>query len=219
MNEASAIPCIDPARGEVFAHSLLTAEAEVAGLIGRSRQAQAEWAALPLRRRLAACLRLRDQLMQEADAIAAVISRDNGKTRVDAMSTEVFPSLLALSYYMKKAPAFLRDSGLGLGNLLLINKRSRLAYHPYGVVGVISPWNYPFAIPFSDVVMGLRGRLEDASWSRVFCRQVCLLGSSPTLICRGRAPGGPCCRAEWTSYSLPGQWPRASGSWQWPPPP
>jgi acyl-CoA reductase-like NAD-dependent aldehyde dehydrogenase len=155
MTEPKAIPCTDPARGEVFAHSLLTAEADVAGLIARSRQAQAEWAALPLRRRLAACRRLRDHLLQEADAIAAVISRDNGKTRVDAMSTEVLPALMSLSYYMKKAPAFLRRVGLGRGNLLLINKRSRLLYHPYGVVGVISPWNYPFAIPFSDVVMGL----------------------------------------------------------------
>ena len=155
MTEQTATPCVDPARGEVFAHSPLTREADVASLIARSRKAQAEWAALPLRSRLAACRRLRDHMLQDADAIAAVISRDNGKTRVDAMSTEVFPALMALSYYMKKARTFLRPTGLGSGNLLLINKRSRLLHHPYGVIGVISPWNYPFAIPFSDVVMGL----------------------------------------------------------------
>jgi acyl-CoA reductase-like NAD-dependent aldehyde dehydrogenase len=155
MTEQAASPCIDPARGEVFAHSPLTREADVVSLIARSRKAQSEWAALPPRSRLAACRRLRDHMLQEADAIAALISRDNGKTRVDAMSTEVFPALLALSYYMKKARAFLRPTGLGSGNLLLINKRSRLLHHPYGVIGVISPWNYPFAIPFSDVVMGL----------------------------------------------------------------
>ncbi|HEX7503527.1 MAG TPA: aldehyde dehydrogenase family protein, partial [Acidobacteriota bacterium] len=155
MTEPFEIPCTDPARGEVFAHSPLTREADVAPLIARSRMAQAEWAALPLKRRLAACRRLRGYMLQEADAIASVISRDNGKTRVDAMSTEVFPAMMALSYYMKKARAFLRPAGLGSGNLLLINKRSRLLHHPYGVIGVISPWNYPFAIPFSDVVMGL----------------------------------------------------------------
>ena len=155
MTDQFVIPCTDPARGEVFAHSLLTKEEEVPSLIVRSRKAQAEWAALPMRRRLAACRRLREVMLQEADAIATVISRDNGKTRVDAMSTEVFPAMMALSYYMKKARAFLRPTGLGRGNLLLINKRSRLLHHPYGVIGVISPWNYPFAIPFSDVVMGL----------------------------------------------------------------
>jgi succinate-semialdehyde dehydrogenase/glutarate-semialdehyde dehydrogenase len=37
----------------------------------------------------------------------------------------------------------------------MFNKRSRLVYKPYGVVGIISPWNYPFAIPFSEVVMAL----------------------------------------------------------------
>jgi acyl-CoA reductase-like NAD-dependent aldehyde dehydrogenase len=155
MTEQLTTPCIDPARGEVFAHSPLNREADVASLIAGSRKAQVEWAALPLRRRLAACRRLRDTMLQEADAIAAVISRDNGKTRVDAMSTEVFPAMMALSYYMKKARAFLRPASLGSGNLLLINKRSRLLHHPYGVIGIISPWNYPFAIPFSDVVMGL----------------------------------------------------------------
>lgn len=155
MTEQATIPCIDPARGEVFAHSPLTREADVVSLIARSRKAQAEWAALPPRSRLAACRRLRDYMLQDADAIAAVISRDNGKTRVDAMSTEVFPTLMALAYYMKKARTFLRPTPLGSGNLLLINKRSRLLHHPYGVIGVISPWNYPFAIPFSDVVMGL----------------------------------------------------------------
>jgi acyl-CoA reductase-like NAD-dependent aldehyde dehydrogenase len=155
MIEQAASPCTDPARGEVFAQSPLTREADVVSLIARSRKAQFEWAALPLRGRLAACRRLRDYMLQDADAIAAVISRDNGKTRVDAMSTEVFPALMALSFYMKKAWTFLRPIPLGSGNLLLVNKRSRLHHHPYGVIGVISPWNYPFAIPFSDVVMGL----------------------------------------------------------------
>jgi succinate-semialdehyde dehydrogenase/glutarate-semialdehyde dehydrogenase len=37
----------------------------------------------------------------------------------------------------------------------MFNKRSRLEYRPWGVVGIISPWNYPFAIPFSEVVMAL----------------------------------------------------------------
>jgi acyl-CoA reductase-like NAD-dependent aldehyde dehydrogenase len=155
MTEPLTIPCTDPARGDVFAHSLLTPEADVASLIARSRKAQAEWAAAPLRIRLAACRRLRDYMLQETDAIASLISRDNGKTRVDAMSTEVLPAMMALSYYMKKARAFLRPTRLGSGNVLLINKRSRLHHHPYGVIGVISPWNYPFAIPFSDVAMGL----------------------------------------------------------------
>ena len=148
--------------------------------MGGAAPAAAAW--LPA----AACATI---LLREADAIAAVISRDNGKTRVDAMSTEVFPALLALSYYMKKARAFLRPTGLGSGNLLLINKRSRLLHHPYGVIGVISPWNYPFAIPFSDVVMGLlagngvilKAATRDPgggpqSWNRASWKPVCPAG-------------------------------------------
>jgi acyl-CoA reductase-like NAD-dependent aldehyde dehydrogenase len=155
MTEPKTVPCFDPVRGEVFDRSPLTPEADVAGIIERCRQAQAGWACLPLRKRLACFRRLSSVLLRESDAIAAVISRDNGKTRNDAMSTEVFPSLLALSYSMRKARVFLKGERLGIGSLLLVNKRSRLVRRPYGIVGVISPWNYPFAIPFSDVVNGL----------------------------------------------------------------
>lgn len=41
------------------------------------------------------------------------------------------------------------------GHILLANKISRISRLPFGVIGIISPWNYPFAIPFSEVVMGL----------------------------------------------------------------
>ena len=155
MIETKTVACIDPARGDVFDHSALTPETDMTRIIDHCRTAQTNWALLELRQRLVPFRRLRAVLLREADAIAAVISRDNGKTRVDAMSTEVFPALLALSYCMKKAATFLRGHGLGIGSLLLINKRGRLVRHPYGVIGVISPWNYPFAIPFSDVVTGL----------------------------------------------------------------
>jgi len=53
------------------------------------------------------------------------------------------------------APKFLKDRKLPMGNIMFINKRSKIARVPFGVVGIISPWNYPFAIPFSEVIMAL----------------------------------------------------------------
>ena len=65
------------------------------------------------------------------------------------------PAVLALRFYRSAASGSSLRSRLGGGSILMFNKRSRLHRVPYGVVGVISPWNYPFSIPFSEVAMAL----------------------------------------------------------------
>ena len=98
---------------------------------------------------------VRRYLCDNADELADIIARDNGKTRTDAMAAEILPAAMAIDYYCRKAKSFLRDKRLGPSSWLLANKAAKLVHAPYGVVGVISPWNYPFSIPFSEVVMAL----------------------------------------------------------------
>ncbi len=153
--QAEATPCQDPARGRRLGSSPLNRVEDVERAIAAAREAQPAWAALKPRERVR-CLRpLRDYLVEQAEELARVVSEDNGKTRVDAMVAEILPSAMALSYYLRRAPRFLRPRRLAPGNLLMANKASRIERVPFGVIGVISPWNYPWSIPFSEVVMGL----------------------------------------------------------------
>jgi succinate-semialdehyde dehydrogenase/glutarate-semialdehyde dehydrogenase len=145
----------NPATGEILGYSPLTPVESLKGIFLRARVAQGAWAATPLKERLRAMTRVRGYVATQAEEIAGLIARDNGKTRVDALATEVFPAALAADYYGKHAKRFLKDRWLRPGNLLLANKLSKIVRVPYGVIGVISPWNYPFSIPFSEVVMGL----------------------------------------------------------------
>lgn len=154
-DDAQSTTCLNPATGEVIGHSPLTSKSDAIAAINRARAAQPAWAARPVKERCAAIRRVRDLIVARADALAETISRDNGKTRVDAMAAEVLPAAMAANYYAKMAPKWLAPKRLAPGNVLLLNKRSRLVRAPFGVVGVISPWNYPFSIPFSEIVMGL----------------------------------------------------------------
>lgn len=147
--------CTNPATGEVIGTSPLDDLASVRGVVERARKAQQRWAAVPVAVRAQAIRRIRDHLAKNAEELASIISRDNGKTRTDALATEVLPSILSAEYYASNAEAFLADRTLTPGNPLLANKISKIVRVPYGVVAIISPWNYPFAIPFSEVVMGL----------------------------------------------------------------
>ncbi|MBL8717460.1 MAG: aldehyde dehydrogenase family protein [Myxococcales bacterium] len=147
--------CTNPATGEVIGTSPLDELGDVKSAVIRGRGAQARWAEVPIAGRVAAVRRIRDHLAANADELAAIISRDNGKTRVDALATEVLPAILSADYYASHAEEFLADRMLKPGSPLLANKISKIVRVPYGVVAIVSPWNYPFAIPFSEVVMGL----------------------------------------------------------------
>ena len=147
--------CRNPATGEILGYSSLNDIKELPQIMAKARVAQASWEKLPVRTRVKYMIRVRDYLAENAEEIAELISRDNGKTRIDALVTEVLPAIMAVDYYAKHAERFLRQKKIPFGNILLLNKRSSIVRVSYGVISVISPWNYPFSIPFSEVVMGI----------------------------------------------------------------
>ncbi|MCG6918704.1 MAG: aldehyde dehydrogenase family protein, partial [Deltaproteobacteria bacterium] len=147
--------CRNPATGEILGYSPLTSLEELEQIILQAKVAQESWSNLEVRERVRHMLRVRAYLVQHAEKISEVISKDNGKTRVDALATEVLPAAMAVDYYSKHAKKFLKTRYICPGNILLLNKFSKIVRIPYGVVGVISPWNYPFSIPFSEVITGL----------------------------------------------------------------
>lgn len=147
--------CINPATGETIGESPLHSVEDLKTAVESARKAQAEWAAWPVKKRVKALKPVLRYLVNEADALSEMITKDNGKTRVDAMATEVLPAAVALKYYMKHSKKFLKPRSTGCGTWVLAHKRSKIHRVPFGVIGIISPWNYPFAIPFSEVVMAL----------------------------------------------------------------
>lgn len=146
---------VNPATGEMLGVSKLHSVEDLKERMLHARKAQMLWEQFSIENRVKHVSKIRDFIVENADRIAETISRDNGKTRVDALATEVLPASMAVSYYCKNANRFLRDKKLHGGNIILINKRSKIICVPYGVVGIISPWNYPFSIPLSEVVMAL----------------------------------------------------------------
>ena len=147
--------CTNPATGEVIAEYPVNTIEDVITAVKNARRAQPAWQALPIKKRTKYVMKFAEYIQQNSAKITEIMSQDNGKTPCDAIVTEVTPAALATEYYCKNAAKFLADRKIKTGNIMLMNKRSRIARVPFGVVGIISPWNYPFSIPFSEVVMGL----------------------------------------------------------------
>ena len=145
----------NPATGEVIGKTPEQTVDELEHAVVRAKIAQSVWAVLNYRERARHLLKIRDYIVEHADHIAEIISNDTGKTKMDALSTEVLAVPMALTYYASHAEKILKRKKLGGGSILTINKRSYVDRVPVGVVGIISPWNYPFAIPFHEIAMAL----------------------------------------------------------------
>jgi len=155
LENARSTESVNPATGETIGYSPKNSVDDLKEAIRKARRAQEAWAVLTVKKRIRALRGMRVHLMEHAEKIVALISRENGKARVDALATEVLPAVMALDYYTSHAKKFLKPTVLLPGSFLLFNKWSKMFRVPYGVIGIISPWNYPFGIPFSEVVMGL----------------------------------------------------------------
>ena len=100
-------------------------------------------------------MRAHEVLLEEADDIAQLIEREQGKPAAEAHLVEVFPSLESLKHLALHAEDVLRDDVLETQVLLFAHKGARLTYAPLGVVLAITPWNYPFSISLTGVAAAL----------------------------------------------------------------
>lgn len=145
----------NPASGEETARIEHTDIDTMPQRFEKARRAQQEWANLSFKQRATHILKMREYILDHLDELAEIVSTDNGKTRLAALITEVVPSALACTWYAKNAEETLKPIKLKTSNIMFLNKRSMVIRQPLGVVGIISPWNYPLTIPFGEVVMGL----------------------------------------------------------------
>jgi acyl-CoA reductase-like NAD-dependent aldehyde dehydrogenase len=146
---------INPATGKIIGQTPVNTVEELERAVALAKIAQHDWAKISFDERAIHLYRIRDYIVENTDRIADCISRDNGKTKMDALSTEVLPTGMAITYYAKNAKGVLKRKRLHGGSILTINKRSYVDWVPVGVIGIISPWNYPFAIPFHEIAMAL----------------------------------------------------------------
>ena len=146
---------INPATGEIIGYTPENTVEELEHAVAQAKIAQPAWAKLNFEQRAKYLFRIRDYIVDHTDYIVDVIAQDTGKTKMDALSTEVLSVAMAITYYAAHAEKILKRKHLSGGSLLTINKRSYIDRVPVGVVGIISPWNYPFAIPFHEIAMAL----------------------------------------------------------------
>jgi succinate-semialdehyde dehydrogenase/glutarate-semialdehyde dehydrogenase len=145
----------NPATGEKLGELACATAEDVHQAVRRARAAQWAWQALPVRQRLKVLKEFQRKLVEKRTEIAELISREAGKPTVEALNTEVLVVLDAAEFCIRSAHNFLREEPVPHGNLAMKLKRGKLVREPYGVIGIIAPWNYPFSTPAIETLGAL----------------------------------------------------------------
>jgi len=145
----------NPATGEEIGRAPLTTPEEVARAVGRARETQRAWAARSVRERGRLVMKARRIILKELEEIALLISRETGKPVAEAIAMELTPSLDLMQHFARYTASLLWPRHISVGQYALMGRSSYEIYKPLGVVGVISPWNFPWATPLAEVVMAL----------------------------------------------------------------
>ena len=128
---------------------------EVYEAVRKSREASTNWQQTSFSERKRIIMRAREVILSEMNEIAKLISDEMGKPISEAISAEIAPVLDLMQFFAKKTEKMLRGEKRNIGLLGLLGRSSKIIYKPLGVVGIISPWNFPFSIPLGEVVMAL----------------------------------------------------------------
>jgi succinate-semialdehyde dehydrogenase/glutarate-semialdehyde dehydrogenase len=146
------LPSINPATGEVLAQIERTPASLLPEIVSHARVAQHEWAKLPVRDRCTKFRVLREQIMASRNELADAVVRESGKPRVEALFADIFVALDSAEYWSRNAASALRMRRVPHHSTAAKAKSGYLTYDPIGVIAIISSWNYPLAIPLSQII-------------------------------------------------------------------
>ena len=144
---------LNPATGEVVGIFPVTTAKEVDDCVARAQAASVRWSVLSFRKRLIVLRDWASLLTREIDNAAELIHRETGKPLSDA-KLEVAISIEHISWAAKFATKVLSPQNRPSG-LLMFNMASQVQRVPFGVVGVIGPWNYPMFTPMGSIAYAL----------------------------------------------------------------
>jgi succinate-semialdehyde dehydrogenase/glutarate-semialdehyde dehydrogenase len=138
-----------PLTGAPLGSLPLSTRDDVAVAVDAARAAQRAWARTPMELRERIFLRFHDLVLERQVQLLDLVQLESGKTRLQAFE-EVADVAIVSRHYARSAASSLRPRRrAGLFPLLT---QSVEHHHPKGVVGIVSPWNYPLSLAITDAI-------------------------------------------------------------------
>lgn len=150
-----SLTSVNPATGQTIDGVDIADADDVQDAVEAARSAQKAWGARTPDERLAVLEVFSDLLMGQRESVASLITQEAGKPLAEARVADILPTLEMVAYLGRHGEAVLSGERFRLANPLLMDRTSEIHREPLGVVGIISPWNYPFSIPATQLLSAL----------------------------------------------------------------
>ena len=152
---AAELRPVNPATLEPVGAVPVSAPEEIAEAVADARLAAERWGQASFPERRALLGRVASAVLDHADEIAETVTAETGKPLLESYTAELFVGLDNLIWAASNAERVLRPERLRYPQPHLRHKRGWLLYEPLGVVAVISPWNFPFGVPFTQAAFAV----------------------------------------------------------------
>jgi acyl-CoA reductase-like NAD-dependent aldehyde dehydrogenase len=178
----------NPATGEPLGSVAATAPGDVELTVAAARKVQPLWALLRVEDRARYMRRVAQAIIDELDELARLIGREQGRPRAEIASLELLAAIDALVWVADEGARVLGSRRVGVHRSMSLSRRARIAYEPFGVVGIIGAGSAPFAQPLGQIAGALL-----AGNGVVFkpARRACLTGERiARVLARAGLPEG-----------------------------
>ncbi|MGH2905920.1 MAG: aldehyde dehydrogenase family protein [Solirubrobacterales bacterium] len=159
FSEATAptgtLESFNPATGEIVGSVPTITPDQVDAVVDEVKKVQPFWAELSFKDRARYIRRAADVVARRKDEIAALITAEQGKVRTEAFSMEVLTSIDGMHWAADNAEKVLADEKIPGTQAFARTRKMRFHYQPIGVIGVISPWNYPWLLAMDEICTAL----------------------------------------------------------------
>ncbi|GAA0151144.1 dehydrogenase [Lithospermum erythrorhizon] len=176
--QTDKVQCYEPATMKYLGYNPALNPDEVQERVAQARKAQVIWAKSSFKQRRQFLRILLKYIVEHQDLICEVSSRDTGKTMVDASLGEIMTTCEKITWLLSEGEKWLKPEYRSSGRSMM-HKKSRVEFHPLGVIGAIVSWNYPFHNIFNPMLAAVFSGnsivikvSEYASWSGCFYMRI-----------------------------------------------
>jgi len=145
----------NPANLELIQELPVASLSEVAATVARARHVQSSWQNTSFTERARLLYRLRDMLLDDGDKLADILTGETGRPRAEVYSNEIFYLCDAIGAWAKNSEGYLCRRKITPSFPLVKAKKVYSTYAPLGVIGIISPWNFPLTLTLGEALPAL----------------------------------------------------------------
>jgi len=148
------IQSINPSSGKLIQEFPAATKKDVVDAVKKARSAQKEWAGLSLENRIEFLRKFSQVIQDNANAILDRMNKEGGKRMPDAQG-ELYDSIDAIEYYIEQMKKVSSDLSNKVNPQAYPDTDFEVKYFPYGVIGLVLPWNFPFFVPMMYSIIAL----------------------------------------------------------------